>query len=287
MTPGENLLSMYRRQGYQHAPVHLNFCPSLLAKYKSLAGDTPLPEYFDYADGFAARLVPGLALKPWEEVDWLHYYDEPLRAGTDFSAYGVAHEPGSDAAHHMRRMHHPMANVTSLEEMQSYPFPQFDTDDVTHMCEAVSEAHAEGRAAVGSMHCTIWETAWYIRDMTKLMIDMMDEDDKATFLLDVITEHACQRAAGFARAGMDMIEFGDDVGMQDAIMISREMYRDWLQPRLIRVISAAKRENPNVLIFYHSCGFVEPLIDDLIEAGVEILNPVQPECMPFDGIHDK
>jgi uroporphyrinogen decarboxylase len=59
------------------------------------------------------------------------------------------------------------------------------------------------------------------------------------------------------------------------------MYRTWLKPRLTRVIAAAKAAKPDILISYHSCGYVLPFIDDLIDAGVDILNPVQPECMAF------
>ncbi|MFN2352741.1 MAG: uroporphyrinogen decarboxylase family protein, partial [Kiritimatiellia bacterium] len=95
----------------------------------------------------------------------------------------------------------------------------------------------------------------------------------------------CQKAAAFAAAGTDIIRLGDDVGMQQSIMMSKGMYDEWLKPRLARVIAAAKAANPKVLIFYHTCGFVAPLIESLIEAGVEILNPVQPECMDFLEIH--
>jgi uroporphyrinogen decarboxylase len=120
-----------------------------------------------------------------------------------------------------------------------------------------------------------------------LMIDMSMEDEMATFILDKITEHACQRASAFAAAGADIIGMGDDIGMQSTIMMSKNMYDEWLKPRLAKVISAAKAQNPNVLIQYHTCGFVEPLIDSLIDAGIDILNPVQPECMEFSEIHKK
>ena len=70
-------------------------------------------------------------------------------------------------------------------------------------------------------------------------------------------------------------------------MMSLDMYRQYLKPRLASVIQAARAISPNVLIAYHSCGFVEPFIDDLIDAGIDILNPVQPECMDFAKIHAK
>jgi uroporphyrinogen decarboxylase len=123
MTPRENVLSLYRRQGYPHAPAQFGLCPSLQKKYKEVAGATP------------------------------------LKAGTTFDAYGVAHEPGSEAAKHMTYMRHPLARATSLEEMQAYPFPEFDTHHTDHMRQAVARLHAEGKAAVGGMQCTIWETA--------------------------------------------------------------------------------------------------------------------------------
>lgn len=129
--------------------------------------------------------------------------------------------------------------------------------------------------------CTIWETAWYLRSMDELFVDMALEDEKAVWLLDRITDLACFRARKFAEAGVDILGLGDDIGMQDAPMISSEMCQQWLKPRLAKVISAAKEVNPELLISYHSCGFVKPFIGDLIDAGVDILNPVQPESMDF------
>ena len=105
------------------------------------------------------------------------------------------------------------------------------------------------------------------------------------WLLDKVTETACYRARIAAQAGVDIIHLGDDVGMQSRIMMSKAMYKEWLKPRLAKVIAAAKAIKPDVLIFYHSCGFVTPFIQDFIDIGIEILNPVQPECMNFADIH--
>jgi uroporphyrinogen decarboxylase len=123
--------------------------------------------------------------------------------------------------------------------------------------------------------------------MENLMMDMAMEDEMATYLLDTLTDKACYRAEIFARQGADIIGLGDDIGMQESIMMSEDMYRQWIKPRLIRVIQAAKNVNPDILISYHSCGYIEPLINELIDAGVDILNPVQPECMDFREIHAK
>lgn len=137
------------------------------------------------------------------------------------------------------------------------------------------------------MAATIFERSWYIRGMEELMMDMLADEDMAETMLEVSTKDSIERAAIYANAGCDIIFLGDDIGMQHTIMMSEDLYREWLKPRLKRVIKSAKDINPNVIILYHSCGYVIPFIEDLIEVGVDVLNPVQPECMDFKKVHDE
>jgi uroporphyrinogen decarboxylase len=116
---------------------------------------------------------------------------------------------------------------------------------------------------------------------------MMTESVSATILFDKITEFACEKARAYASAGIDILSLGDDIGTQNSIMLDVGLWERWLQPRLKKVIQTAKEINPDILIFYHSCGYIIPFIDKLIETGVEILNPIQPECMEFNEVHDR
>jgi uroporphyrinogen decarboxylase len=218
--------------------------------------------------------------------DWRQKYfgGAAFEPGTTWDAWGIGHEPKKESMH-MTRMLHPMENFSSLEEFQAYPYPVFDGENIAHLCAQVDALHARGLAATGNMACTIWETAWYMRGMEKLMMDMLDESELATYHLDRVTECAIIRATAFARAGVDHLHLGDDIGMQKTIMMSFDLYRTWLKPRLRRVIAAAKSAKPDIIVSYHSCGYVTPFIDDLIEAGIDVLNPIQPECMDFASIH--
>jgi uroporphyrinogen decarboxylase len=198
--------------------------------------------------------------------------------------WGIAHEPGGAAARHMTHMRHPLERLESLDQFLAYPWPEFEKADWSFLAGEVRAIQARGLAAQVWMECTIWETAWYLRRMDLLMMDMAAENDKAVFLLDKITDLACFRAARYAEAGADILMLGDDLGMQRSIMMSPGMYRAWLKPRLKRVIDAAKAVKPDVLIQYHSCGYVTPLVPDLVEAGIDILNPVQPECMDVEQV---
>jgi len=295
MTKREKLLKLYRREGMDEVPVSMHLCPSLEAEFaRRYPGQT------DYLDHFGApyRIIydPGF---PWnfdakwripgrDNIDWMKYYSEDeFQREKKFDLWGTAHEKGSEAAAHMTQMHHPLQNANSLDELQNYPWPDFSTVDFSYLDAEVKAIHAKGLAVFVWAECTIWETAWYVRGMDNLMMDIAMEDEKATWLLDTITEKACQRARAFAKAGVDILGLGDDVGMQQALMMSQEMYQGWLKPRLAKVIAAAKEVNPDIMISYHSCGYVTPLIGDFIDIGVDILNPVQPECMKFKDVFEQ
>lgn len=290
MTPRENLLKLYRRQGYEQAPVFFHLCPELERQFRERyphAADFgehfqfPLREITDPGFPWIAEMPDFVPPRKW---NYALYNDPPIAPGARMDIWGTAHEPGGAAAKHMTHMRHPLERLDSLEQFQSYPWPEFDKADWSYLPGEVAAIHARGLAAQVLMECTIWETAWYMRRMDLLMLDMATEDEKAVYLLDKITDLACFRAALFAKAGADILALGDDLGMQSTIMMSQGMYRAWLKPRLTRVIAAAKAVKPDIIIHYHSCGYVLPLIADLIEAGIDVLNPVQPECMDTERV---
>lgn len=284
MTQRDNLIKLLKREGFDFAPVQFGLCPHLVNVYREQTkSGLPYPDYFE----FPWRGIPHPAPDRSEEPDWLTYYTEELAPGTRFSEFGVAHEPRSEAAMHMTRMHHPMKNFDSLEQFQAYPYPRYDHADLEKLKGEIAGIQAAGNAAMASMGMTIWEVGWYMRSMEELMMDMMTDSPLAEYHLDRLTEQACQKAAAFAAAGADLIHFGDDIGMQSSIMMSEDLYRTWIKPRLAKVVKAARQANPETIITYHSCGYVVPFIPDLIEVGIQVLNPVQPESMSFSELHDQ
>ena len=86
-------------------------------------------------------------------------------------------------------------------------------------------------------------------------------------------------AVAYARAGVDLIRCGDDVANQKAMMFAPDLWRKMMLSRWKRVWHEIKRIHPDCRIWYHSDGNIEPIIPELIEIGVTILNPVQPECL--------
>ena len=273
MTSRENYLAIARRQGYEYMPVHFNMCPSLQERFDQYRKEHDLfiPEGPSHVGS-----LPMICAEPAEFEKY--YEDNPIKAGGTIDKWGVGHEPGSKAAFHMTYMRHPMENFDSLEQIQSYPFPVFTPEGADRQKAQTEAFHAQGKAVQGGLGCSLWEQAWYLRGMENLFCDMMSEDPMAEELLDRVTDVAVAQMESLARAGVDSVYFGDDIGMQHTIMMSEELYDEWLKPRLKRLIDAGKAIKPDLIVIYHSCGHVNELIPHLMEAGIDVLNPVQPEC---------
>lgn len=278
-----NLLNIFRRQGIRHAVPEFSLCPAMIDKVERRFGSR------DYAGVFGLPIRnSGYSFLRQDFTDWQRKFfsDVKFLPSTNFDLWGVARESTPESMH-MSRMYFPMRDFTELEQFRKYPYPEFAASQQEAAAREIRELHEKDIFVCGNMQCTVWETAWYMRGMEALMVDMMEESECAVYHLDRVTEISSRRAAAYAEAGADLVFLGDDIGMQHTIMMSEELYRRWLKPRLARVIAAARAKKPEVLICYHSCGYIEPFIEDLIEVGVDILNPVQPECMNFADIHRK
>ena len=178
----------------------------------------------------------------------------------------------------------PLRNMRTAAELNDYPFPDVGSDECAkNLRGQVKTLQQKGLAVQGAMSQTIFELAWSMYGMENLMLAFYDNPDFVHALLDKITERKKAMALRYVRAGVDILRLGDDVGSQRGMLINPDIWRAFLKPRLAGIIAAARAERPGIPVFYHSDGDVRPIIGDLIEAGVTILNPVQPECMdPFE-----
>jgi uroporphyrinogen decarboxylase len=281
MNPRENLHRTLNRRGFDYVPVDFKLCHSQVETFKRRFGHKDYQTFF----GLSHREVE-IPLKLNYTDGRKQFFREQLPADTEFDEYGIGHSKGSEFAFHMTRMHHPLKGCESLDEIANYPLPEVDNAKLSKFKQEIDKLHDNGLAAFGFMQMTVWEASWYLRSMEELMMDMMMGDEKATLLLDRITEYGCSKARAYAECGADILSLGDDIGTQNSIMMDVGMWEEWLKPRLQKVIQAARLVKPDVLIFYHSCGYITPFLEGLIDVGVDILNPIQPECMSFDEVHD-
>jgi uroporphyrinogen decarboxylase len=215
--------------------------------------------------------------RPGDAAEFARYHGR-LPEGVTLDEWGIGYQRSS-TRQSTRRLH-PLAKATQTADVERYPFPDM-TQAWRHadLEGEVAAAHAAGLAAMGQMSQTIFELAWAMRGMESLLMDFHLNPTLATALLDRITEIRCFMASRFAEAGVDLLRLGDDIGTQRGLLMSPQTWRQWLKPRLARVVQAARRVNPTLPIKYHTDGNAGDVIADLCDIGVTILNPVQPECL--------
>ena len=116
------------------------------------------------------------------------------------------------------------------------------------------------------------------------MVDLAEQNALVDYLLDQLTFMLIENALILARAGVDILLLDDDVAMPTGLMISPATWRQFFKHRLAKVIHIAREESPELLIFYHCDGNFTQLIPDLVDIGVNVINPVQPDCMDAAAI---
>jgi uroporphyrinogen decarboxylase len=275
MNNRENVLRALRRQQPQRVPFEFVLCPYHFEQFKARSGHKDYMEYY----GFPIRYID---LNPTRRnTDFSVFYDNlpknamPLNWNPE---WGVMGTQGSIA--HFQEMLHPMASFSDAGQIHDYPFPDFAEEYRWDGFELkVAQVVKRELIAVASMQMTIFEVSWYLRGMDRFMMDMVLNPEFADTLMDKITEIRIEMARRYALAGVDILMLGDDVSTQEAMMISPQLWREKLKPRLAKIIKAAKNNKPDILVFYHGDGNCMEIISDLIEIGIDVLNPVQPECM--------
>jgi uroporphyrinogen decarboxylase len=132
---------------------------------------------------------------------------------------------------------------------------------------------------VGNVHCTVFETAWALRGFENLLIDLVTDPGLAEQIIDLPYLYHREVVRNLAERGVDMIWLGDDWGMETNLLISLDVWRRFFKPRYADICATIKKANPKCRIAFHSDGAVTKLIPDLIDVGVEVLNPIQTDCM--------
>ncbi len=212
-------------------------------------------------------------------VGWANSYyldDKPYTdewgIGWDVQEY----ETPFGVGHYTEIISHPLADDTAIEGYQSPdPLRQELYDASAQMIRDFKDDYW----IVGVTVTTIFETGWALRGLEQMLMDMSMNPDLANRILDIPYHYHLTAAKKLVEMGVDMIWTGDDVGAQDSMLISPKMWREFFKGRMANYIAELKAINPNVKVAYHSDGNIMPIIPELIEIGIDVLNPIQPASM--------
>jgi uroporphyrinogen decarboxylase len=216
-------------------------------------------------------------------VGWANsYYSQPCNPGQGYTdEWGIGwraaeYQTKFGAGIYTEIIDHPLAEDSAID---TYQPPDPTRPELYKEAEHVISKYKEDYWIVGVTVTTIWETAWALRGLEKMLMDLVISPDIANRILDIPFYYHLTAAKKLVQMGVDMIWIGDDVGAQETMIISPSQWREIFKPRMALFIRTLKDINPEVKVAYHCDGNIYSIIPDLIEIGLDVLNPVQPACM--------
>ena len=145
------------------------------------------------------------------------------------------------------------------------------------------------KALIIGVGCNLFEWGTFLRRIDNFLMDLVMDTHNVERLLDALMEihlSILEKVCKAVGDVVDIIKFGDDLGMQNGPFMSPETYRKFFKPRHTLLCDYVK-QNSRMFTYLHSCGSIYDLIPDLIEAGFEVLNPVQTNCRNMDPVRLK
>ena len=274
----ENLKALVNARGAEWIPFTLDvgaipgFTGPAMAKFRKKTGAERPEEFFDY-DFRTASLTAGFA---GDDPASLH---ESVESGTTFDEWGIGHWAGG-AAGTYEKTFPPLGTARSVADVESLPTPIID---VGQTVKTVHDYHARGYPVFGYAG-SVYEWSWWLRGMQDFMMDLASDPGIAEAVIRKVAEYTKTLALETAGAGIDVLCFYDDAGMQTGMQISAEMWRRFVKPHWQDILDSVRNAHPDCVFFLHSCGDIEQIVPDIVDVGFQILHPVQPECMDFRRI---
>jgi uroporphyrinogen decarboxylase len=266
-----------------------------------------VPLFFTVTPQVAALLSRHLGIADYTVADSplsqnrISYHELLLELGNDVAGIGACSPRGNPTrelesglltnewgvkyrtvGYYSEMVAHPLAEAESLADVDGYAFPDPHAPGRFDLARQVVERYGERYAICGDLECTILEASWYLTGFQKFLIDLSLEKDYVFALLDRVMDYSIEVGRELLRIGADILWLGDDLGSQQGMLLSPAMWRRHFKERMRKVIQSLKSADPRVKIAYHSCGSYYPVIPELLEIGVDILNALQPNARDMD-----
>jgi uroporphyrinogen decarboxylase len=171
---------------------------------------------------------------------------------------------------------HPLAQAQSVEAIARHAWPRLDWWDYAALPAAIETINRKEPRAVMFFAGGAFETPWHMRGLEQFLIDLYEHPEMVNAICSHVECYYRERALRVIEAApgrIDVIGSGGDNGTQRGMMVNPDVWRERIKPYTARLIATFKQMG--LTTFYHSCGSLAPVIDDPIEAGLDILDPIQ------------
>ncbi len=186
---------------------------------------------------------------------------------------------------------HPYEKVETYRDIDNIPIPEITDEELAFLEKEARKLYEQtDKAILAAFGGNIFEAGQINWGYEKFYVDLAINKDLVHYWLNKLTDAYIRDLDKYLKAVgkyINVIQFGDDLGTQQAPQISTDMYREMIKPYHQRQYEFVRNNYPHIKVFLHSCGAIYDLIPDLIDAGVEILNPVQISAKGMDPLRLK
>ncbi len=276
MTHKERFLTAIHHQEPDRVPICAWYTPEAeKALLRHMGVESDQTETYKAAGGPLPILMDHDFLISWVGP-CTSYYSNPAEEYTDEWGIGWKWFKYAAGASYTEMVRHPLADIV---DPAAFTMPDFTREDrYTGTLKMIADYGGE-YGIMGGCACTLFELAWYLRGMEQVMEDMVANKDFMHAYLDRLMKWIDEAGSRMVGMGVDVLWIGDDFGMQNQMLIAPQLFREFFKPRYAQLFAKWKALNPALKIAFHSDGNIFPIIPDLIEVGLDILNPVQPKSM--------
>ncbi len=278
MQPYERVISSINHKIPDRLPVDYMATPEAhgrMKKFLAVEDDEKLLERL----GVDIRRVAGKYAGPKGLIPGAAINSAPGR-----DIFGVVWEPQENRSGVYNEIaFHPLAEAKTVKEIEEYDWPSPDWFDFSHLKDEIKKINADERYAVMFFAGGAFESPWYMRGLERFLMDLVEYPDIAEAIISRVTDFYLERALRAIEASdgqINIIGSGGDIGTQRGMMLSPDLWRKHVKPFSTRLIKTFK--DMGLITFYHSCGSITPVIKDLIEMGLDILDPVQPKAVGME-----
>ena len=167
--------------------------------------------------------------------------------------------------------------IQSMEDFKNYTWPDPADDEMLAPIKALCDGYQKDYFIIVDLSSTLIEAAYaHIVGTQKFFLMVFDQPEVINGVLDGLTEYYTELGKNAIAMGVDMIRVGDDVGAQQAMMISPKMWREMAKPRFDYMFKEFRKANSELFIKVHSCGDYSPILPDIAELGADLSGLLQP-----------
>jgi uroporphyrinogen decarboxylase len=167
-------------------------------------------------------------------------------------------------------------------QLAGYQWPDAADERIHGGIAARLEQRPDGTMLAGVNRDTLWEKSYTLVGMDTLMCYFYTEPEAVRELLHRVMDFQLAMAHRYVDAGIELAYLSDDLGTQSGLLFSRDILEEFFVPEYRRLFSFYK--DHGVLVNFHSCGHIEPVLDTLMDLGVDVLNPVQSTANDLEAV---